>query len=62
MTQSFIECDRGQAFLLPPSLLEWVPSDHLVWTILESVAELDLWEFYAAYRLDGRSGRRMTRR
>jgi len=23
--------------LLPPSLLEWVPEDHLVWTILGAV-------------------------
>jgi hypothetical protein len=35
--------------------LEWVASDHLVWTVLDSVDELDLSEFYAAYRADGRS-------
>jgi hypothetical protein len=28
MTQSFLGCDRGQAFLLPPSLDEWLPADH----------------------------------
>ncbi len=39
---------------MPPSVLDWVPADHLVWTIIESVAELDLSEFYAAYRWDGR--------
>jgi hypothetical protein len=39
--------------LLPPSLLEWLPQDHLVWTILDAVAELDLRAFYAAYRADG---------
>jgi transposase len=54
MPQRFIDCDREQEFLLPPSLLEWVAADHLVWTILDSVAELDLTEFYAAYRWDGR--------
>ena len=54
MPQRFIDCDREQEFLLPPSLLEWVAADHLVWTILDSVAELDLTGFYAAYRWDGR--------
>jgi transposase len=55
MPQRFIDCDRDQAFLMPPSLLEWVASDHLVWTILDSVDELDLSAFYAAYRVDGRA-------
>jgi transposase len=53
MSQSFIACDREQAMLLPPSLLDWVPADHLVWTILGSVAELDLDAFYGVYRRDG---------
>ena len=39
--------------MLPPSLLEWVPEDHLVWTILGAVAELDLSAIYAVYRPDG---------
>jgi hypothetical protein len=38
---------------MPPSLLDWVPEDHLVWTILGSVEELDLGAFYADYRADG---------
>jgi transposase len=53
MPQNFIACDRGQAFLLPPSLLEWVPEDHLVWTILAAVDELELTAIYDAYRPDG---------
>ena len=40
---------------MPPSLMEWIDQDHLVWTVLGSVDELDLSAFYAAYRLDGRS-------
>ncbi|HEX6032593.1 MAG TPA: IS1182 family transposase [Tepidiformaceae bacterium] len=31
-----------QAYLLPPSPLEWLPSDHLAYFILDLVAELDL--------------------
>ena len=53
MSQNFIACDREQSFLLPPSLLEWVPEDHLVWTILGAVDELDLTGIYRAYRPDG---------
>jgi transposase len=53
MPPNFIECDREQAFLMPPSLRDWVPEDHLVWTILEAVDEMDLSDFYADYRSDG---------
>jgi transposase len=53
MAPNFIECDREQAFLMPPSLLDWVPEDHLVWTILEAVEEMELADFYADYRADG---------
>jgi transposase len=53
MAPNFIECGREQAFLMPPSLLDWVPEDHLVWTILEAVEEMDLSDFYADYRADG---------
>jgi len=50
---NFVPCDRDQPFLMPPSLLEWVPEDHLVWTILASVEQMDLGAFYGAYRPDG---------
>jgi transposase len=53
MPQNFIECDREQAYLMPPSLRDWVAEDHLVWTILGAVEEMDLDAFYSAYRADG---------
>jgi transposase len=53
MAPKFIECAREQAFLMPPSLRDWVPEDHLVWTILEAVEEMNLDAFYADYRADG---------
>lgn len=53
MPQNFLECDREQAMLLPPSLREWLADDHLVWLVLDVVGELDLAEFYGAYRADG---------
>jgi transposase len=53
VAQNFLPCDRDQELLLPPSLREWLPEDHLAWFVLDSVAELDLEAFYAAYRSDG---------
>jgi len=53
MPQNFIECDREQVLLMPPSLRDWLPEDHLAWTILGSVEEMDLSAFYADYRADG---------
>jgi hypothetical protein len=53
MAQNFLPCDRDQELLLPPSLREWLPEDHLAWFVLDAVAELDLDEFYASYRRDG---------
>ncbi|MGZ6637502.1 MAG: IS1182 family transposase, partial [Solirubrobacteraceae bacterium] len=53
MPQNFIDCVREQAFLMPPSLRDWLPADHLAWFVIESVERLDLAAFYAAYRADG---------
>jgi transposase len=54
MGARFIGCDREQVFLMPPSLRDWVPEGHLVWTVLDAVGELDLSAIYADYRDDGR--------
>lgn len=50
------EVDREQLFLLPPSIADWLPQDHLAYFVLDVIAELDLSEFYADYRDDGRGG------
>ena len=42
MGQNFIGCDRGQVMLLPPSLTDWLEEDHLVWTVLGAVDQMDL--------------------
>jgi transposase len=42
--------------LMPPSLSEWLPEDHLVWTVLGAVEQMDLGRFREAYRL-GAAGR-----
>jgi transposase len=53
MPQNFIGCDRGQTLLLPPNLTDWVPDDHVVWSILGAVEQMDLALFYGAYRSNG---------
>ena len=53
MPQNFIACDRGQSMLLPPDLMDWVPDDHVVWSILGAVEQMDLGAFYGAYRENG---------
>jgi transposase len=39
--------------LMPPSLVKWLPEDHLVWTVLGAVDQMDLDRFEVAYRLGG---------
>jgi transposase len=53
MPQNFIAVDRDQAFLMPPSLREWLPENHLAWCVLDAVAEMDSSGFYGRYRADG---------
>jgi transposase len=56
MAREFVGVDRGQLLLMPPSLVEWLPEDHLVWTVLGAVEQMDLRRFESAYRL-GAAGR-----
>jgi transposase len=56
MAREFVGCQRGQMLLMPPSLGEWLPDDHLVWTVLGAVEQMDLDRFRDAYRL-GAAGR-----
>jgi transposase len=44
-----------QQLLLPPSLREWLPRDHLVWFVSETVDQLDLDAILQKYR-DGGQG------
>ena len=49
--------DRSQQFLLPPSLDDWLPQDHLARFVASTVDQLDLRAFARPHRIDGR-GRR----
>src|ERR1700691_4156316 len=55
MSKRFRDCSLDQEFLLPPSLQDWLPGDHLARFIADVANELDLSAIYAEYeRKDGR--------
>jgi transposase len=56
MGYNFVAVEREQLFLMPPSVADWLPEDHLGWFVLDVIAELDLTDFYSGYRADGRGG------
>ena len=62
MPQNFVACDREQALLLPPSLREWLPEDHLVWLVLEAVGESSGPRFIGRIARTGIVARRWIRR
>jgi transposase len=55
VSKSFRTCDLDQPFLLPPSLQDWLPENHLARFIGELANDLDLCQIYGFYgRRDGR--------
>ena len=55
MNKRFRVCTLDQQFLLPPSLQDWLPEDHLARFVADVMNELDLSAIYAEYeRKDGR--------
>ena len=59
MSKQFIAANRQQAYLLPPSLDEWLPQEHLSRFILEIVEQLDLSCIYKHYQ--GKGGKKAYR-
>jgi transposase len=53
---NFQDFDRDQIYLLPPSITEWLPEDHLAYFLIEVVDGMNLSAFYAEYREDGWGG------
>jgi len=53
MATKFIQSNRKQAYLLPPSVDEWLPKDHLARYIVEITEHLDLESIYKAYNGTG---------
>jgi transposase len=55
VSKNFRTCDLEQPFLLPPSLQDWLPENHLARFIAEIMPSLDLSKIYGYYgRRDGR--------
>jgi transposase len=55
MSKQFRSCDLNQAYLVPPSLQDWLPEDHLARFVADVVETLDLSGIYAKYEEgDGR--------
>ena len=50
---NFVDCDRDQAFLLPPDLRDWIPSDDLAHFVIEAVERVDLGAFKVNHRGTG---------
>ena len=53
---NFVTADVDQGFLLPPDMRDWLDPGHLVFTVMDAVAQFDLSGFQVGYRLDGRGG------
>ena len=45
--------EPDQMLLLPQSMRDWLPADHLVWFVSDTVDQLDLSRFQDAYREGG---------
>ena len=50
---NFVDCDRDQAFLLPPDLRDWLPADDLGHFVIEAVERVDLGAFKVNHRGTG---------
>ena len=50
---NFRSVDRGTGCLLPPSVDEWMPADHLARFVVEIVEQLDLTRLSGQYRGSG---------
>jgi transposase len=50
MSGRFVSVDRDTAYLLPPSVQDWLPANHLARFVVEIVEQLDLAPLTAAYR------------
>ncbi|PXF55582.1 MAG: hypothetical protein C4B57_02895 [Deltaproteobacteria bacterium] len=53
MNYNFRSYNPEQPYLLPPSLDDWLPQDHLARFISETVDQMDLSALITAYRANG---------
>jgi transposase len=57
MARDFLPYDLDQQYLLPPSLKEWLPPDHLAFFVSDVVDSLDLSDIMREYQKDELRGR-----
>ena len=53
MANSYRPVLRDQGFLLPPDMRDWLPADHLVWFLLDTLDAVDTSAFDRCRRLGG---------
>jgi transposase len=53
MARGFIEADRDQLYLMPPSVKDWLPENDLAWFVVDAAERMDLAPFKAGLREDG---------
>src|SRR5471032_899469 len=51
----FVPVDRQTGYLLPPSVEDWLPEDHLARFVVEVIAQLDLSDLSMAYAGRGKA-------
>jgi transposase len=49
MTPRFAQCDRDTLYLMPPSIQDWLPENHLARFVVDMVSQLDVWSLENAY-------------
>ncbi len=49
MAYGYVRVDRGQLFLLPPSMRDWIPEDHLGCVLIDVVDQIDTAPFHARH-------------
>jgi hypothetical protein len=42
MAYNFIECNREQQYLMPPSVKEWLREGDLSWFVVDAVEQMEL--------------------
>lgn len=58
MAPQYIEANRDQLYLLPPSMQDWLPAGHLAWFVLDVIGVVKTTAFHDRYANGGREGGR----
>src|SRR3989338_2344450 len=56
MSHNFKSYASEQDYILPPSILDWLPEDELAWFVMDAVKVMDIRNLYHRYRQDGSGG------